>query len=217
VGQLHAIAAHLYGRALGRSDAARAEHALRDSIAWRTDPAHRGQVWHSLGNLLSKDRERWSDAEKAYKKSLGLDADPVSQGQTWHSMGNLLSKDHKRWPEAEDAFQKSLDLRTDPTDQGQTHASWAEMLRFSDDERRLLDAETHARAAAQLMHWHVPTMGRTHRILADVYEKLERYADAIASLENLRRTDAQLGTTKYEVQIKRRIEGLKRRLKQSTE
>jgi len=55
-GDIFAIAAHLFGNL--SLDRERAERALRDSLQWYDDRSHQGQVWHSLGNLLSRQRAR---------------------------------------------------------------------------------------------------------------------------------------------------------------
>ena len=109
-GDIFAIAAHLFGLLV--YDPVTAEKAFRDSIAWYDIPSHQGQVWHSLGNLLSKHSRRWSEAEEAYKKSLELLADPGHQGQVYASWAdNLLKLDEpKKYGRIEEFALKALSL-----------------------------------------------------------------------------------------------------------
>ncbi|NTU49744.1 MAG: tetratricopeptide repeat protein [Desulfobulbaceae bacterium] len=147
-GQIYGIAAHFFGN-LAR-DKATAERALSDSLRWYPIPTHRGHVLHSLGNLLSKDRRRWSEAEDAYQKSLELQHDAPHQAQVWHSLGNLLSKDRRRWNEAEDAYQKSLELQHDAPLQAQVWHSLGNLL--SKDRRRWNEAEDAYQKSLELQH-----------------------------------------------------------------
>ena len=125
-GYIYAVAAHLFGLLV--RDPVVAEQAMRDSIRWNADPYDQGIVWHSLGNLLAKQRHRWDDAEKAYAESLELLRDPADQGQTWHSLGNLLAKQRDRWDEAKEAYKKSLQVRHDAFHQGQVWHSLGNLL-----------------------------------------------------------------------------------------
>src|SRR5581483_9422804 len=128
-GLISAIAAHLYGLLIQRRDRDTAERALRDSIEWNDSPHYRGQVYHSLGNLLTKERRRWPEAEQAFRKSIELRrGDAFGEAQTWHSLGNLLSKERRRWPEAEQAFRKSIQLDTDVRSQAETWHSLGNLL-----------------------------------------------------------------------------------------
>ena len=80
---------------LGSKDRSRwkeAEAAYRKSLELRDSPEDQGQVWHSLGNLLSKDRSRWKEAEAAYGKSLELRESPEEQGQVRASWADGLMK-----------------------------------------------------------------------------------------------------------------------------
>ncbi|HEY0511946.1 MAG TPA: hypothetical protein VGH73_08580 [Thermoanaerobaculia bacterium] len=92
-GEIQAIAAHLFAN-LTR-DRKAAEQALRDSLAWNSEPFHRAQVWHSLGNLLARERNRSKEAEDAYQKSLELRHDPQHQGQVYASWANALAREGK--------------------------------------------------------------------------------------------------------------------------
>lgn len=114
-GTIYAIAAHLLGMLV--QNRWEAKRALHHSLLWDPAPEGRAQSWHSLGNLLSKDRQSWLEAELAYRRSLELRHDPEHQAQALHSLGNLLSKDRARWPEAENAYRRSLGL--DNTPEGQ--------------------------------------------------------------------------------------------------
>jgi tetratricopeptide (TPR) repeat protein len=135
-GKIFGIAAHFFGLLV--KDKGIAERALRDSIKF-TGPEHQAQVYHSLGNLLSKDRKRWEEAELAYGTSIELDRFPESQAETYHSLGNLLSKNRKRWEEAEKAYVMSLELSTRPEDQAQVYHSLGNLL--SKDKERWEEAE----------------------------------------------------------------------------
>ena len=136
-GQIFGAAAHFFGLLV--RDRRVAEQALRDSVQWNEDPRHRAEAYHSLGNLLAKDRRRWPEAEDAYRASLNLLHDAPSQGQVWHSLGNLLAKDRRRWPEAEDAHRESLRLLHDAPSQAQVWHSLGNLL--AKDLRRWREAE----------------------------------------------------------------------------
>jgi tetratricopeptide (TPR) repeat protein len=124
-GDIFAIAAHLFGTLV--RDRKIAEQALRESIGWWEASHHQAQVWHSLGNLLSQQSERWEEAEEAYRKSLQLPGDP-GRRQVWHSLGNLLSQQSVRWVEAEQAYRKSLQLLGGTRHQGQVWHSLGNLL-----------------------------------------------------------------------------------------
>ncbi len=138
-GEIFAIAAHLFGNGVARRDPQLAESAFQDSLRWNDNPQGQGQVWHSLGNLLARDRRRRSEAEAAYQQSLDLISDPQGQGQVWHSLGNLLARDRQRRSEAEAAYQQSLDLISDPQGQGQVWHSLGNLL--ARDRQRWSEAE----------------------------------------------------------------------------
>jgi len=147
-GYIFALAAHFFGN-LTR-DRMTAERALRDSLAWNPAPDHQGQVLHSLGNLLARDRSRVKDAEDVFKKSLNLLHDPQDQGQVFHSLGNLLAKDRSRAKDAEDAFKKSLELLRDSEDQAQVLHSLGNLL--AKDRARAKDAEDAFKKSLNLRH-----------------------------------------------------------------
>jgi tetratricopeptide (TPR) repeat protein len=127
-----------------------AEEAYRKSLQLLHDPADQGQVWHSLGNLLSRQSPRWKGAEEAYRKSLQLLHDPADQAQVWHSLGNLLSRQSPRWKEAEEAYQESLQLRHDPAHQGQVWHSLGNLL--SRQSPRWKEAEEAYHKSLRLLH-----------------------------------------------------------------
>jgi tetratricopeptide (TPR) repeat protein len=208
-GEIYGIAAHLYGLLVKRAEVA--EQAFRNGIRWLPTLAGQGQVWHSLGNLLSKDRPRWKEAEAAYAKSLELDASPEGQGQVWHSLGNLLSKDRSRWKEAEAAFRKSLELDPSHDSQGQVRASWADGLMKLGDPSVYDDVEEHA-LAAQRLDPRPKTRGVTNRVLADLYEARGQWAEAIAALEALQETDRLLHYSRFESVNRRRVDRLRRKI-----
>ncbi len=147
-GDIYAIAAHLFGNL--SKDRELAERSYRDSVKWYPEPFHQGQVWHSLGNLMSRQSQRWKEAEEAYRKSLQLLHDPADQGQVWHSLGNLMSRQSQRWKEAEEAYRKSLQLRHDPADQGQVWHSLGNLM--SRQSQRWKEAEEAYRKSLQLRH-----------------------------------------------------------------
>jgi len=93
-GDIFAIAAHLFGNLAG--DQNLAEQALRDSIEWFPDRTRRGQVWHSLGNLLRRQSSHWLEAEAAYRTSIDLLPHDALRADTWHSLGNLLARQYKK-------------------------------------------------------------------------------------------------------------------------
>jgi len=166
-GEIYATAAHLFGRLV--RDPRTAERAFRDSLAWNSDPFHQAQVWHSLGNLLSKDRNRWAEAEDAYRKSLGLDPSPEGRAQVWHSLGNLLSKDRNRWAEAEDAYRKSLDSLHQPEHEAQV---WHSLGLLLTNQKKLAAAEE---AYGHSFDLSDPTWrGRVRASWADALVKLGR-------------------------------------------
>jgi tetratricopeptide (TPR) repeat protein len=178
-------------------------------------PAGRGQVWHSLGNLLSKDRPRWKEAEAAYRKSLELRESPEDQGQVWHSLGNLLSKDRSRWKEAEAAYRNSLELNPSLEHQGQVHASWADGLMKLGDPSVYDGVEEHV-LAAQRLDSRPKTRGVTSRVLADLYEARSQWANAIAALEVLLETNSVLRLSRFEPEIRQRIERLRRKIEENS-
>jgi tetratricopeptide (TPR) repeat protein len=147
-GDIFAIAAHLFGNL--SFDRELAERALHDSLQWYDDRSHQGQVWHSLGNLLSRQSLRWKEAEGAYRKSLKLLHDPAHQGQVWHSLGNLLSRQNNRWQEAEEAYHASIQLLHDPADKGQVWHSLGNLL--TRQSQRWKEAEEAYRKSLQLLY-----------------------------------------------------------------
>ena len=110
-GDIFAIAAHLFGNL--SSDRELAERAFRDSLQWYDDRSHQGQVWHSLGNLLSRQSPRWKEAEEAYRKSLQLRHDPAHQGQVYSSWAGAIvdNRPVNEYDKAEEYVRLSLSLR----------------------------------------------------------------------------------------------------------
>jgi tetratricopeptide (TPR) repeat protein len=145
-GEIFSTAAHLFGIMV--RDQEIAERALRDSLEWCGTDHDRGKVWHSLGNLLSRQRPRWQEAEEAYDKSLQLLHAPDDRGQVWHSLGNLLSRQRPRWQEAEEAYDKSLRLLQAPDDQAQVWHSLGNLL--SREQLRWQEAEEAYHKSVQL-------------------------------------------------------------------
>lgn len=166
-GTIFGIAAHLFGNLV--RDRSIAERALNDSLRWDSAPVHCGHVFHSLGNLLAKDRRRWRESENAYRESLTLLHDAPSQVQVWHSLGNLLAKDRSRRREAEDAFRESLRLRHDAPHQGQVWHSLGNL--FTKDEARWKDAEDAYRESLNLLH-DASSQGQVGASFADFLSKL---------------------------------------------
>jgi tetratricopeptide (TPR) repeat protein len=207
-GTIYAIAAHLLGRLV--RDRREAKRVLHRSIVWDPTAEGRAQSWHSLGNLLSKDRQSWLEAENAYHRSLALLHDPEHQGQVWHSFGNLLSKDQNRWAEAENAYRRSLALRHDPEHQGQVKASWADALIKVVGRPAFEQAEGLALEAQSLDPRNPHTCGIANRVLAKVYEERGQISEAIAALEALQETDRQLGKREHRKRIQDRIDKLRR-------
>jgi|GEM_PF-6492251 len=242
-GEIYAIAAHLFG--MLTMDSKIAERALRDAILWYPKPYE--QAWHSLANLLSKDRRRWAEAEDAYRKSLELRHQSEDKAQVWHSLGNLLSEDRRRWTEAEEAYRKSLelwhqsehqaqvwhsfgllltrqkrladaeeafgrsfDLHSDPKWRGWARASWADALAKLGSAEAYDRAEAYALEAQRLDPAGLKTRGLTSRVLADLYEKRGKLEEAITALEVLLETNQSLGHEKYQADIRKRIEWLRR-------
>jgi len=73
------------------------------------------QVYHSYGNLLSFNPNRYDDAETFYEKSLYLIRQinnpylkSESMGKVNHSFGRLLSKINSRWYDAQQAYSLSI-------------------------------------------------------------------------------------------------------------
>ena len=188
-GQIFGAAAHFFGLLV--RDRRVAEQALRDSVQWNEDPRHRAEAYHSLGNLLAKDRRRWPEAEDAYRASLNLLHDAPSQGQVWHSLGNLLAKDRRRWPEAEDAYRESLRLRHDAPHQAQVWHSLGNF--FTKDERRWEDAENAFNKSKELCRdrEHEAHVGASLANLLTKYQKPE--ADVRAEQLALRSLELDRG------------------------
>lgn len=208
-GQIFGVAAHFFGN-LAR-DKATAERALNDSLRWYPVPTHRGHVLHSLGNLLSKNRRRWSEAEDAYRESIKLDPMDAGKAKVWHSLGNLFMKDERRWEDAEDAFDKSIELWLVREHEAHVGASLANLL------SKKQEPETDGRAVVlclnSLKHdqgnpW---TNGICYRVLADIYERRGDFPKAIDSLKSLLETDRRLGKPKFQQRTAERIETLSRK------
>ena len=73
----------------------------------------KGMVYHSLGIMLSKIPERWSDAQEAYRvsiNSLKEINDLLGQANVTISLGKLLSKRQNSLDEAEKTFKQSYNL-----------------------------------------------------------------------------------------------------------
>ena len=147
-GEIFSTAAHLFGIMV--RDQEIAERALRDSLEWCGTDHDRGKVWHSLGNLLSRQRPRWQEAEEAYDKSLRLLQAPDDQAQVWHSLGNLLSREQLRWQEAEEAYHKSVQLERNPDGRAQVWHSLGNLL--SRQSTRWQEAEEAYDKSLQLLH-----------------------------------------------------------------
>jgi tetratricopeptide (TPR) repeat protein len=187
-----------------------AEQALRDSIAARKDPADRGQVWHSLGNLLSKDPQRRSEAEEAYLESLAYtDDDPASRGERLHSYGNFLAEDSTRWSEAERAYQESLDLLVSKGDKAQTLADWSRLLARFDTAQGSSRAEEYALKGLKLDPKNPKTSGICYQILADIYEARGDNNKAIWALKGVIETDRRQGKKQYEKELQNKLAELR--------
>ena len=210
-GEIQAIAAHLFAN-LTR-DRKAAEQALRDSLAWNSEPFHRAQVWHSLGNLLARERNRSKEAEDVYRKSLELDPNPQGKAQVWHSLGNLLARERNRSKEAEDAYQKSLELRHDPQHQGQVYASWANALaregKMNLDE--LDRAAELAHKARQIDPKNLHTRAIATKVLAEVFREKGDLRNELEALEEL----LELERKRYRHQDAQRTEHRIREIKRA--
>lgn len=205
---IFSIAAHLYGVLVRNRKTA--EQALRDSIAARKDPADRGQVWHSLGNLLSKDPQRRSEAEEAYLESLAYtDDDPASRGERLHSYGNFLAEDSTRWSEAERAYQESLDLLVSKGDKAQTLADWSRLLARFDTAQGSSRAEEYALKGLKLDPKNPKTSGICYQILADIYEARGDNNKAIWALKGVIETDRRQGKKQYEKELQNKLAELR--------
>jgi len=110
-GDILSTAAHLFGVMV--RDQEIAERALRDSLEWCGTDHDQGQVWHSLGNLLSRQSPRWKEAEEAYHKALQLLPTPDDQGQVYASLAGAIIKrqDSPSYAQAEEYLHYSLSLR----------------------------------------------------------------------------------------------------------
>lgn len=165
-GHIFGIAAHFLGNLV--RDRALAEHAFNDSLKWEGSAIHQSHVYHSLGNLLAKDRRRSREAEEAYRMSLKLDPMPEGRAQALHSLGNLLAKDRRRSSEAEDAFKESLELRHDAHHQAQVWHSLGKLL--AKDRRRLREAEEAFEKSMEL-HGYESGKAQVAASLADFFSK----------------------------------------------
>ena len=145
-GHIFGAAAHFFGLLV--RDRRVAEQALKDSVQWNEDPRHKAEAYHSLGNLLAKDRRRSREAEDSYRESLRLRHDAPHQGQVWHSLGNLLAKDRPQSREAEDAYRKGLNLLRDAPSQAQVWHSLGNLL--ANNHRRSREAEEAYRKSIDL-------------------------------------------------------------------
>jgi len=147
-GYIYAIAAHLFGLLIKNRDAKTAERAMRDSIEWNQSPRHHAQVYHSLGNLYAKDRERWQEAEQAFRRSIYVDNNNNSRAQTLHSLANLLAKDRIRRKEAEGLYSESLRIDSDNYSRAEALHSLGNFL--GKDRYRMDDAARAYRASIDL-------------------------------------------------------------------
>jgi tetratricopeptide (TPR) repeat protein len=127
-GYIYAVAAHNFGLLIRSRDRQTAERAVRDSIQWDVSDYGRAMAYHSLGNLLARDRKRWDEAEQAYRHSLDNDKDDQSRAETLHSLGNLLAKDRRRWHEAEQAYSRSIELDKNASSRAETLHSLGKLL-----------------------------------------------------------------------------------------
>jgi tetratricopeptide (TPR) repeat protein len=208
-GYVYGISAHLYG--LLTDNRSEAESAFRDSLDWYTDPSHRAQVWHSLGNLLSKNSDRWDEAEEAFKKSLELLDDPSHRVQVWHSLGNLLSEIPDRWDKAEEAYEKSLELDDDPASRAQVYLSWANALSKRQMTEERSDRIEEFALKARSLSSHPKTRGISYRLLADVYEYRGQLQKAVESLWGLYIMNSKLGIEKFQEEIRDRISRIRKK------
>ena len=112
-GDIYGIAAHLFGGLVSQRDWKTAERAMLDSLRWYRAPHHRGQVLHSLGNLLSKQSDRWEKAEEAYGTSLKLNSDPHHQGEVYASWARAIFRKQETslYEKAEEYALKALQLK----------------------------------------------------------------------------------------------------------
>ena len=169
-GDIYGIAAHLFGVLVSQRDRKTAEQAMRDSLTWYKAPHHRGHVEHSLGNLLSKRRDRWEEAEEAYQASLELNKNPHHQGQVRHSLGNLLSKQPQRWEKAEEAYKQSLRLlEGNEASQGKTWHSLGNLL--SKQSWRWKEAERAYERSIDLLQTDEPSQGTVWHSLGNLLSK----------------------------------------------
>jgi tetratricopeptide (TPR) repeat protein len=151
------------------------------------DPQDQAQVWHSLGNLLARERNRSSEAEDAYRKSLEMLRDPQDQAQVWHSLGNLLARERNRSSEAEDAYRKSLEMRHDPQHQAQVQASWANALaREEKNNPTVLERATELASTARDLDPQNPhTRAIATKVLADIFRAQGESLQELEMLEEL--------------------------------
>ena len=68
---------------------------------------------HSLGNLLSKQSDRWEKAEEAYGTSLKLNSDPHHQGEVYASWARAIFRKQETslYEKAEEYALKALQLK----------------------------------------------------------------------------------------------------------
>jgi tetratricopeptide (TPR) repeat protein len=209
-GEIFSTAAHLFGIMV--RDQEIAERALRDSLEWCGTDHDRGKVWHSLGNLLSRQRPRWQEAEEAYDEGLQLLHAPDDRGQVWHSLGNLLNRQRPRWQEAEEAYDKSLQLLHAPAHQAQVYASWAGAIIKRQDFPSFCKAEEYARYSL-FLNPRVPRHRSTvYGLLAKICAASGRYPEAIEALAAATEADRELGNTRLLRDRLAELERLRRRL-----
>ena len=125
-----AIAMHILGNYIGRTDPREAERLYRRSIEIGEEISsrhHVAQTLHSLANLIGRDRKRSKEAEGLYRRSIeileGL-GDRNGVAQTLHSLANLTGRDRNRSKEAEGLYRRaSKSLRASATATASTDAA----------------------------------------------------------------------------------------------
>jgi tetratricopeptide (TPR) repeat protein len=118
-----AIALHILGNLVSRTNSAEAEEFLRRSVKIGSDinDSGLGQSLHSLANVIARHKERAEEAEAFYLRSIDLaetngNAHDVAKRR--HSLANHLAHDFKRAKEAEVLYLLAVKMLTDCGDEG---------------------------------------------------------------------------------------------------
>ena len=210
-----AIAMHILGNYIGRTDPREAERLYRRSIEIGDEISsrhHVAQTLHSLANLIGRDRKRSKEAEGLYRRSIeileGL-GDRNGVAQTLHSLANLTGRDRNRSKEAEGLYRRSIEILEGLGDRNgvaQTLHSLANLI--GRDRNRSKEAEGLYRRSIEIGE----EIGNRHHVaqtlhsLANVIRNdASRRSEAEQLLQESLRIGKQLSNLRHQAQVLRTL------------